>query len=216
METSILTYADTKRSANKIMSPQLLALSGATPNSQFDASIVAVYESFGDAVGVFTTSGDCLARTSTFLDGNSRQEVEEIRGFIVEFVKDVATRARFRCMGPVIEQVMSIETRVAGTAWRLTATFCGAGALIDDRLILIKATNPLQTTNPARFGLTKKQIVVARLIASGLKNAEIAQRLFISEHTARHHVEQIRLKLGVKTRSGIAAKMLSCECAAAE
>jgi DNA-binding CsgD family transcriptional regulator len=198
------------------MGPQLLQMPGATSKSQLNAIVIAVYEAFGDAVGVFTTTGDCLGRTSTFLVGNNRHETEQIRSFIFEFVKEAATRARFRCIGPVIANVMSVDASVAGTAWRLTATFCEAGTLVADRLILIKATNPFQTSNTARFGLTKKQVAVARLIASGLKNTEIANRLFISEHTARHHVEQIRMKLGVKTRSGIAAKMLSCECAAAE
>jgi DNA-binding CsgD family transcriptional regulator len=59
-----------------------------------------------------------------------------------------------------------------------------------------------------RYGLTKKQITVARLVAKGLRNDEIARRLCISEHTARHHVEQIKLKVGAHTRAAVAARII--------
>lgn len=43
------------------------------------------------------------------------------------------------------------------------------------------------------------------MVAEGLTNKEIGQRLFISERTAEGHVEQIRNKLGFHTRSQVAA-----------
>jgi sugar lactone lactonase YvrE len=46
---------------------------------------------------------------------------------------------------------------------------------------------------------------VASLVAQGLTNREIATRLFISERTAESHVEQIRGKLGFRSRVQIAA-----------
>jgi len=46
---------------------------------------------------------------------------------------------------------------------------------------------------------------VAALVAEGLTNREIAERLFISARTAEYHIEQIRNKLGFHTRSQIAA-----------
>jgi len=45
---------------------------------------------------------------------------------------------------------------------------------------------------------------VAILVAQGLTNREIATRLFISERTAESHVEQIRGKLGFRSRVQIA------------
>jgi DNA-binding NarL/FixJ family response regulator len=53
--------------------------------------------------------------------------------------------------------------------------------------------------------LTKRQFAVARLVAQGLTNKEIARDLWISERTAEGHVEQIRNKLGVSTRSQVAS-----------
>ncbi|WP_091788860.1 AAA family ATPase [Pedococcus dokdonensis] len=52
--------------------------------------------------------------------------------------------------------------------------------------------------NPS--GLTSRQLDVARLVALGLTNAELAQKLFISPRTADHHVSAVLTKLGLGTR----------------
>jgi DNA-binding CsgD family transcriptional regulator len=53
-------------------------------------------------------------------------------------------------------------------------------------------------TNPS--GLTSRQLDVARLVARGLTNAELAQQLYISTRTADHHVSAVLTKLGLGTR----------------
>jgi DNA-binding CsgD family transcriptional regulator len=53
--------------------------------------------------------------------------------------------------------------------------------------------------------LTAREFEVARLIAEGLTNAEIADRLTIAPKTASSHVEHILAKLGVTRRAEIAA-----------
>jgi DNA-binding CsgD family transcriptional regulator len=55
--------------------------------------------------------------------------------------------------------------------------------------------------NPA--GLTSRQLDVARLVAKGLTNAELAQRLYISTRTADHHVSAVLTKLGLGTRRDV-------------
>jgi predicted ATPase/DNA-binding CsgD family transcriptional regulator len=64
----------------------------------------------------------------------------------------------------------------------------------------------LGTNGPASAGegLTRREHEVAGLVAEGLTNRQIAARLFISERTADSHLEQIRQKLGVSSRSLIA------------
>jgi two-component system, NarL family, nitrate/nitrite response regulator NarL len=49
--------------------------------------------------------------------------------------------------------------------------------------------------------LTPRELEVLQLLAQGLPNKQIAQRLGISEHTAKFHVNSILGKLGVQSRS---------------
>ena len=65
------------------------------------------------------------------------------------------------------------------------------------RLRLSPATAPA-----GRLGLTERELDVLRLVAEGLPNAAIGQRLFISPKTVSVHVSHILDKLGVATRGG--------------
>ena len=53
--------------------------------------------------------------------------------------------------------------------------------------------------------LTDRELEVAELIAEGLTNQSIARRLSVAPRTAEAHVENIRRKLGVRSRAQIAA-----------
>jgi two-component system, NarL family, nitrate/nitrite response regulator NarL len=54
------------------------------------------------------------------------------------------------------------------------------------------------------YGLTKRQREIIRGVVQGLNNREIAARLGISQHTAKHHLTQIFNKTGVSTRLDLA------------
>ncbi|HVH94822.1 MAG TPA: LuxR C-terminal-related transcriptional regulator, partial [Nocardioidaceae bacterium] len=53
--------------------------------------------------------------------------------------------------------------------------------------------------------LTPRQTEVAALVAEGLTNRELSERLSISERSAESHLERIRLRLGFRSRSQVAA-----------
>lgn len=69
---------------------------------------------------------------------------------------------------------------------------------------LPRGPRPSTQRNPA--GLTAREIEVLALVADGLRNADIAQRLFLSEKTVGHHVSAILRKLEVRNRGEATAE----------
>ena len=62
---------------------------------------------------------------------------------------------------------------------------------------------PTETTRANPGGLTNRQLEVARLLARGLTNSEIATEVFISHKTAEHHVSAVLSKLGLPNRRAV-------------
>ena len=63
---------------------------------------------------------------------------------------------------------------------------------------------PRASTRANPDGLTQREMDVLELLAAGLSNADIAERLFITPKTAGHHVSAILAKLGVPSRTAAA------------
>ncbi|MBS2536429.1 response regulator transcription factor [Catenulispora sp. NF23] len=75
-------------------------------------------------------------------------------------------------------------------------------------LRLLKHLAPARTTKSARQPaqpLSTRELEVAKAIAAGRTNQEIAAELFISLSTVKGHLASIQGKLGVRNRVGVAA-----------
>ena len=53
--------------------------------------------------------------------------------------------------------------------------------------------------------LTKTELTVIGLVAEGLTNPQIANRLFVSAQTVKTHMKNVFRKLGVSSRAELAA-----------
>jgi DNA-binding NarL/FixJ family response regulator len=81
-------------------------------------------------------------------------------------------------------------------------------------MVCIEELAPSVDTAPQHLAdsylLSKREVDVAGLLFSGLKNAQIADKLFISEITVKKHLQNIYHKVGVHNRTSLINKMLTC------
>jgi DNA-binding NarL/FixJ family response regulator len=92
--------------------------------------------------------------------------------------------------------LQAIEKVRAGEVWL-------DGAMIASVLREMTHTREAQPVNPksARLALlTEREREVIALVGQGLRNKQVAERLFISETTVRHHLTAIFAKLEVADR----------------
>jgi len=94
---------------------------------------------------------------------------------------------------PREQLIKAVRGTVAGQAFVDPSI---AGKVLE-RVSTQTAESPTQITSK----LTEREIDVLRLLAGGLSNADIAERLFLSEGTVRNHISTILSKLGVADRT---------------
>jgi DNA-binding NarL/FixJ family response regulator len=70
---------------------------------------------------------------------------------------------------------------------------------VSDLPTIRRGPQPATRANPA--GLTRREAEVLALLAEGLRNTQIAERLYLTPKTISHHVSAIYAKLGVDTRT---------------
>lgn len=130
----------------------------------------------------------------------------------LEALQEVAERG-----GPALVVLTGGESRVpdllgAGARGVLTRETDGArlmaalqaaafGLVVVDQRFSEGALRRRAAAEPLVESLTPRELEVLHLIGQGLSNRAIAERLAISEHTAKFHVNAILGKLGAQTRA---------------
>jgi two-component system, NarL family, nitrate/nitrite response regulator NarL len=130
----------------------------------------------------------------------------------LEALHEVAERG-----GPALVVLTGGESRVpdllgAGARGVLTRETDGArlmaalqaaalGLVVVDERLSAGALRRRAAAEPLVESLTPRELEVLHLIGQGLSNRAIAERLAISEHTAKFHVNAILGKLGAQTRA---------------
>jgi non-specific serine/threonine protein kinase len=96
----------------------------------------------------------------------------------------------------------ALPERIADKAWESGRAMSSAQLLAFAR----EARDGPRSGNAAGSagGLSKRELEVARLVASGMTSRAIAERLFLSERTVESHLEHILTKLGFSSRTQVA------------
>lgn len=141
-------------------------------------------------------------------------DAEEIRREIRRFAESLGPLAR---RGPAhqdeIQELAVRDFRTSEGSYVLRGSLVRMDAEVGEGLLLVA----LEPAGPeflseellqSRYNLTSREVRVARLITLGFSDAEVAGQLCISLHTARHHAEHLRQKLGVRSRGEVAAHVL--------
>ncbi|HEX7050433.1 MAG TPA: helix-turn-helix transcriptional regulator [Longimicrobiales bacterium] len=139
-----------------------------------------------------------------------RREAERVADTLSELARQRSHEVQRLPDGPVVRDVWTArgEYRVCGSYLE------AGGSAAPCILVLVERQArdlPSDAVLQERYGLTPRQVAVARLLARGKSNAAIASALWISPHTARHHTETVLLKLGVHSRAEVAARLLRDE-----
>jgi DNA-binding CsgD family transcriptional regulator len=87
---------------------------------------------------------------------------------------------------------------------RALAAAAGATTVVDEAERLARAWGPGRHVDPWH-PLSEREFEVAELVAAGLTNRQIAQRLVVSPKTISAHITHILTKLGAGRRAEIAA-----------
>ena len=87
----------------------------------------------------------------------------------------------------------------AGQSLTLDDVVVDAMTFIRD--LAAEPATPAVRAETAPAGLSAREVEVLQLLAAGMTNREIAERLFLSEHTIRAHLRRIYPKLDVTTRT---------------
>lgn len=74
---------------------------------------------------------------------------------------------------------------------------------VEVREVVVPASAPFERDAAAvqRLGLTPRELEILALIAEGLSNREIAERVFVSENTVKTHSSRVFDKLGARRRT---------------
>jgi predicted ATPase/DNA-binding CsgD family transcriptional regulator len=130
-----------------------------------------------------------VLRLAAVADRMSREWSLSTGSFRLTQLEESCARARGR-----------LGARRADGAWSDGETMGSARALEyalgEDR----SAAKPDLEAGP----LSRREREVAAMVADGMTNRQIAEKLFIAERTAEGHVERIRNKLGVRSRTEVA------------
>ena len=161
-----------------------------------------------DSRGTAIHASAALERTLTA--DPERLAIERHLGELAGAVAELASGRTVIVNGALGRTGERVITTARG-AYRLSASFAGesapgpAGVMVLVEPLFREPLSDIELRE--RYRLTAQEARVARAIAAGLRNVEVARSLAISPHTARRHTERVLDKLGVASRTQVAERI---------
>lgn len=208
---------------------QLEVLSLLAPAFETAVSSLRTLENQGAAIGVLLDRLDIAAlvaftrgethrnrRLRNLLDrlagpNDSSRLVDEMERMAREVLRLHEASGKSTPRIPLDAGTRAVE--VAGEVLRLHASWLPPGTAGSGpaALVLTEGASPRFPNTRAlarRYGLTPRQAQVAHLLATGASNREIADRLEISPHTARHHAQSVLNRVGIHSRKALGLRFI--------
>lgn len=208
-------YGDTLSIAG--LGPVELTLAALAQLEGWRAHLVGFLDHLGSGVLVMSVGGRVLHETPMLARMLADDpERERVRRALVDIARCIGTCAHHRCadVPPTHGTVAPAahEERTAAARYRLWGSYVGPGLLapVGAVLAVLERVLPQPLSNAQlreHFGLTRRELEVAHLADRGASALEIARALGISPHTARHHLERVRGKLGAHRIGEAAARL---------
>jgi DNA-binding CsgD family transcriptional regulator len=180
--------------------------------SRHGSSFAQVFDNLAEGLVLWDMSGRVReanrAALSIFEEDSERERLHREMELIAHSLRMLARSSSERHEPALPAQPVSREVHTARGRYRIRGSYLDVDLFSQLPAVLV-ALERLTPTPPSRamlrqrFGLTEREADVALLLSEGLSNAEIADRLSISPHTARHHSESVLLKLGVDSRAQV-------------
>jgi len=73
--------------------------------------------------------------------------------------------------------------------------------LVKQVVVPVEKSFVLDTARQEQLGITRRELEILELIAAGLSNREIAERLYVSENTVKTHAASVFEKLNARRRT---------------
>jgi DNA-binding NarL/FixJ family response regulator len=129
---------------------------------------------------------------------------------LVLLVNDLTRNELLRALSAGVRGLLRRDARPQEIFTAIEAAAAGLTAFGPEELeLLIPSSISMdQVDEPALDALSQRETEVLALMAQGLANKNIADRLHISEHTVKFHVSSILSKLGAASRTEAVAKGL--------
>jgi non-specific serine/threonine protein kinase len=165
---------------------------------------MTAYQELGDRVGIAL----CLTGLAS-IAGAAGQAEQAARLFgAADAISDTVGHRPRPGEDPHRERALSalrsrLDERTLVAAWNAGRALTQDEAIAAARTVVdaAAAADTTRRRDAAAAGMTPKEREVLCLIAAGLSNLEIADRLFVTRRTITTHVEHIFAKLGVRTRT---------------